>query len=397
MGKTREIHFSEKELYSVSDDITIEDNNHFISLFHFPGDPVNMKRLKIETGLLELEFLPGRGMTPGKAAFDDRKIFWDPPTEFNDPDNFDPLSDEICINGEAAPGFAMLKTLYGGIELYGMKNWGMPVVDKNGKLIYPLHGETSNIPVNKITIITDKESVIVKAEIIYHDIYAGNGKGKWYEQGEPLFKISRLFMLDGSEGDILLRDRIINISRQALSPDWGYHITLNPEPASRLIIPSASQEMRGGGRIPDDPAIWLPALDYKTREETGIIHKNILQAGPEKLNPALLIYPDDTGILIETSPAPYYQTWFCRGGKSTNEFTWKETDEPVFSKNWDGQGIEIGSSALDHDGNTDPSVDYNEELKPGEYIEIQINLSVLDEDETGGVREAFEGGNEDIR
>jgi hypothetical protein len=397
MVKTGEIHFSEKELYSGSDDISIEKNDHIISLSHDPGDPVNMKRLKVETGSLSIEFLPGRGMTPGKATFNGYKIFWDPPTEFNDPDNFDPLSDEICINGDPAPGFSMLKTLYGGIELYGLKNWGMPVMDKNGKLINPLHGETSNIPVDFVTIIADKESIIIKAELIYRDIHAGNETGKWYEQGEPLFKISRLFLLDGSAGDILLRDRITNISKQTLIPDWGYHITLNPEPASRLIVPSKSQRLRGDGNLPEDIAIWLPAIEDKIREETGIIHKNILQTGPERLNPALLIYPDDTGILIETTPAPYYQTWFCRGGKSTNEFTWKENGEPVFNKNWDGQGIEIGSSALDHDGNTDTSVNYRSELKPGESLEIQINVSVLDEDETVGARESFEGGDEDIR
>ncbi|MBE0655276.1 MAG: DUF4432 family protein [Bacteroidales bacterium] len=394
MGKDRDIHFSNKELYSGAEDIFIEKDNHSISLFHFPGDPENMKRLKVETGLLSIEFLPARGMTPGKAVYDDLKIFWDPPAEFNDPDNFDPFSDEICINGKPATGFSMLKTLYGGIELYGLKNWGMPVMDANQQILYPLHGEASNIPVDYITIIVDKETVIIKTELIYRDIYSGDKNGKWYENGESLYKIFRLFLLDGTIGDILVRDRITNVSSRTLNPDWGYHITLNPEPASRLIVPSESMELRRGGSLPDDPSLWLPANDDKVREETGIIHKSILQAGPEKLNPALLVYPDDTGILIETTPAPYYQTWFCRGGRSGKEFTWKENGLPVFDKNWDGQGIEIGSSALDHDGNTDPSVNYKNELEPGESIEIQINISVLDSQETLRVRESFDRGSD---
>ncbi len=49
----------------------------------------------------------------------------------------------------------------------------------------------------------------------------------------------------------------------------------------------------------------------------------------------------------------------------------------VFKRNWDGQGIEIGSSALDHDGNVDPEVPETRALEPGESLEIAIDFQVV--------------------
>lgn len=48
----------------------------------------------------------------------------------------------------------------------------------------------------------------------------------------------------------------------------------------------------------------------------------------------------------------------------------------LLEKNWDGFGIEIGSSALDHDGNTDRTVSYIPTLKPGEKKVLELELKI---------------------
>ncbi|MBN1143361.1 MAG: hypothetical protein JXA72_03020, partial [Bacteroidales bacterium] len=76
-------------------------------------------------------------------------------------------------------------------------------------------------------------------------------------------------------------------------------------------------------------------------------------------------------------PSPYFQTWFCNGGANSDEFTFTDNNLPVLTKNWDGQGIEIGSSPLDHDGNIDRSVEYEEILQPGQVFENEIRIDIL--------------------
>jgi hypothetical protein len=58
---------------------------------------------------------------------------------------------------------------------------------------------------------------------------------------------------------------------------------------------------------------------------------------------------------------------------------------PVLTQNWDGQGIEIGSSPLDHNGNIDTSVDYRQILQPGEILENRISLEVLKDSQTESI------------
>ena len=65
----------------------------------------------------------------------------------------------------------------------------------------------------------------------------------------------------------------------------------------------------------------------------------------------------------------------CNGGAFSSEFTLAKTGEPLFTKNWDGMGIEIGASALDHDENTDPAVPVANPLQPNEKF---TNLTQLD-------------------
>ena len=104
---------------------------------------------------------------------------------------------------------------------------------------------------------------------------------------------------------------------------------------------------------------------------------------------SLLLYPDSTGIAVTTTPAPYFQTWFCCGGEGSKEFT-SGNGESLLKRNWDGMGIEIGSSPLDHDGNIDNLVDYDPVLRPGEAVKIYIEISFVEGNELLSMKKEIE-------
>jgi hypothetical protein len=85
-------------------------------------------------------------------------------------------------------------------------------------------------------------------------------------------------------------------------------------------------------------------------------------------------------------PAPYFQTWFCAGGAYTQEFTYPD-GRPVLTKNWDGQGIEFGSSSLDHDGNVDSTIAHDPVLPPGESLKIGIRVEMLSPQDAAQLKE----------
>ena len=200
-------------------------------------------------------------------------------------------------------------------------------------------------------------------------------------QGCGLFEVERKVIV--VKDKLQLIDSVKNISNEPLKPDWGYHITFLPTKGSQLQVPSASVENRSGDKVPKDFDRWSPARNNKVREEIGIIHKGLKKFSSEngRFSYALVIHPDNTGIKVSFPVSPYFQTWFCKGGAYTEEFTRVSDGKPLFSRNWDGIGIEFGSSALDHNGNTDSSIAEQVSLAPGSLIEIPLSIDFVDGNE----------------
>jgi hypothetical protein len=327
-----------------------------------------------------LHCFPTKGLSVGQLWYNQQPVFWEAPAGLIPPGQFNPLQEDICINGKVAPGFSFLKTFASGIELYGLKNWGMPRKDPDGKLL-PLHGETSNIPVKEIELWLDNNDLIILGTFEYRS-FRGDEMKPWYERGDVLYMISRTIRISNA-GKIEVSDTIENQTGDSLSPDWGYHITFHAEEGAKLLVPSQSAEIRGEGNLPADIETWKPQTREDLRTETGIIHKKvrIIEKNSRKLNYVLVRYPNGKGIWTTFTPLPYFQTWFCNGGANSDEFTYTN-GEPVFQKPWNGIGIEIGASALDHDGRTDSSVSFNPVLLPGQAVNLVIGVEVLDHDKT---------------
>lgn len=259
----------------------------------------------------------------------------------------------------------------------------MPRIDQSTGELYLLHGETSNIPVDEISGILHDDRLELSGKFFYRqfDFISGN---PWYNSGELLYEITNTIVIPKVGTSIKTIAHVKNVTNKIQEPDWGYHITFRPENGSRLIIPSRSVEDRAGGKVPDDIEIWHPAENPQIRTETGIIHIG-LKLYTEKnksVNKILMLYPSGRGISVTFPPSPYLQTWFCNGGANSTEFSYAETGDAVFKKNWDVQGIEIGSSALDYNGKIDKNVEYRKYLAPDESFENEIEVEVLSEEQT---------------
>lgn len=352
-----------------------------VLLYQNPSEPENVNRLLLDTGDFKAELQPSKGLALGQVYYKGKKLFWDAPYSLPDPDTLDLWSDNVLINGEPKEGFEFLKTLCGGIEFYGLKNWGMPKrEDATGELL-PLHGETSNIPVKELTVKISKNNVIVEAEYIYNDMKNSEPQ-PWYLNGGSLYRVYKYYEFSLNESPkIIARDTIENICDKELIPDWGYHITFFPYPGSTLTVNSEKQEARGGGKLPENMNTWIPSDEKAKREEVGIIHKNLekIKSGHEQKSRVVMQNPSGDMIVLQFPSSPYFQIWSCRGGAGSMEFSLKD-GKSLLEKNWDGLGIEIGSSALDHDGNTDKTVTYDSVLKPREKKVLELEMEyVIDE------------------
>lgn len=355
-----------------------EQNGFRAEIVNRQGEPENALRIIISCKELKIELLPSKGLSVGEVFYQKQPVFWEPPAGLPDPDRLDLISPEISIYGEAMKGFTYLKTFMAGIEFYGLRNWGMPRTDKHTGEIHPLHGETSNIPVKTIHG-QFSEDYLEMTSTFHYRKFSYHSEQPWYEIGEPIYKITKTVILPAEGNSFKVKDRIENITGSIQVPDWGYHITFRPEKGSKLLVPSKSVEERSGGTVPEDIETWHPAENPKIRTETGIIHKGLklFESNGGRANKVLMFYPSGRGIALSFPPSPYFQTWFCNGGANTDEFTFTDNGLPVLTKNWDGQGIEIGSSPLDNNGKIDPSVDCKKNLKPGEALVNEIKSEML--------------------
>jgi len=229
----------------------------------------------------------------------------------------------------------------------------------------------------------------ISASFIYRS-FKGDPRTVWHQRGEKLFEITRTIKIPRENGKLEISDRIENLTDTPLVPDWGYHITFRPEEGDKLILPSRQRANRDGGELPKDVESWIPAKDEGIRTETGFLHKGLLlyeaSEGPFQGNTRALYKRSNPqalpkGILLSFPLAPYTQCWSCSGGAGSREFT-LASDQPLFEKSWNGLGLEIGASALDHDGNTDSAVSYEGRLHPGESLTIPLGLEMLEAEET---------------
>ncbi len=312
---------------------------------------------------VRVELLPTKGLSVGEFRVGGRHVFWDPPFDrIIDPDELD-LSGMMLINGEKLPGFRWVENFTGGVELLGLRNWGMPTVDPRSGELLPIHGTASNIPVSGVVCEVTGASATVRARFTMRDGRSRRGEGPrcWYERGNPLWEIARTITVRcDPEVSMTILDTITNRSDKPCSPDWGYHVQFRAEDGARLVIPSEVTTVRRGGKVPADFDVWRRGERAGPRRERGYLHKGCPLNKCAALGSVVsgeVLYRDGARTTFLIPAAPYVQSWFSSGGSGADEFALPEDPNADFMKKpWNGFGPEIGASALDHDGDVDPSV-----------------------------------------
>lgn len=374
----------------IDNQVLLFDNQQLIiQLVHSKSEPEAINRIHISGYGSMLELYPSKGLSIGQLRVHDKPIFWDSPSPLVDVSQLDLQQFEIGINGSMQSGFAYIPLYNAGIELLGLQNWGMPKTNPATGDLQILHGEVHSIPVYDVSAQVSGSEVTITGTYLYRT-FSGDQLLPWFERGNPLFEITRVIHLNLLTGHLLHTDTIKNISTTALKPDWGYHVTFFPIPGAKCMVPSLIAFDRFKASLNDDIETWYPAQDDGIRCETGIIHQHLLadkQDEKQHLRTTSLIqYPDNTGIAVSVPVAPYFQTWFCNGGKNSTEFTYRD-GRPVLTKNWDGLGLEFGSSALDHNGVADSLLADSSPLLPDQQLHIAIEISVVKGDKLDELRE----------
>ena len=350
----------------------IETGDFMLENRHVDTDPENTYRLFVNREGLTIELLPTKGFSLGQVHINDKQIFWNQPNKLPDPVSFSPYNDIVYINKNAVRGFSYIPTYMGGVELYGMRNWGMPRIDKG--FYHPVHGETSNIPVKETEVHLKQDgSLELTASFIYRDMY--EDRPEWHTYGKEMFRITRTLTIPPLKNELSLVDSITNCSEEVLVPDWGYHITFRAEEDAKLLVNAGKVLERFGNKLHDKYDHWEKSPYPDKRIETGIICQELKTVHTDENGreyaECKAVYPDKSEVSLRFPQSPYFQLWMSRGNPT--EFTFKD-GSPVFKRNWDGMGIELGSSSLDHTDNTDKTVNYKESLKPGETLTIPFQF-----------------------
>ncbi len=363
------------------------------SLKHVKGDPDSVFRFYLESDSFSLEVTPTKGLSVRDFSYNGRQFFWKSPLEnLPDPKKVF-IEGSMLLNGKPEKGTRWIEYFASHIEMLGLDNWGIPR-EKGGRIL-GLHGNVSSIPVEEIRVEEKKGIIAVSG---FFNVYDPNNIYPKDFSELPYFKVEKRIVLDLEKPALLVRDRITNIRRERRFPDWGYHVQLRPEAGCRYLIPSGEVKKRGGGIPEEGFDFWREAAVPVEREERGFIHKglevteNAFPDGSPGVE-TLLRYKDGSGIKCVIPLSPYTLSWFSCGGKNGSEFIIPgkagEPDRKLLHRNWDGVGPEIGASALDHDGDTDPSM-VQDFLEPGESVELQIYLELLEREAAGKILKKIE-------
>lgn len=358
-----------------------------VELNHHSDDPAKVRRITVHATDCTVEIAPSKGLSLRSARFGGRDVFWELPLpSLPDPEQID-LAGSVWIAGNEHPGVAWVRYFAASIELLGLDHWGMH--DRQGAT---LHGNASMVPVERVT--CSEEDGVLEISGEFHIV--DPVKVLPEPAHKPYYRITKTIRIDAAERTLYQCDRITNLSDVARTPDWGYHVQLRPESGSRFLVPARSTHPRRSPdeRLPADADTWRPVADPGTRRERGYVHRDVLQAAafPDG-SPGvetLLLHPDGTGVACTIPPAPYTLSWFSAGGAHDPTFSVPTGPdgalEPVFERNWDGVGPEIGASALDADGDVDPAV-VPKRLESGDSLDLQLLLRVVDAEDATRIGE----------
>jgi hypothetical protein len=387
-----------------------------VSRYRTESDAEDVRRLRLSWDGGSIDLLPTKGLSIGAYVHGSWKPFWEPVVPgLISPDREDLLG-PMLVNGARMESMRWLENFAGCVELLGFSNWGMPRKEDEGGVTLPLHGEASHIPVSSLEITVcavggaagagSVESASLPIAVIHGRVPVPEAWWRepdtsrpWYERGRSQWRLDRRLVLSLESPRLVMVDEVKNVGDASRHLDWGYHYQFRAENGARLLIPSESVEGRFEPEVPGGFERWTPSPDAadsaadsgapgatSKRYERGYIHKGLdIETSPigTPVVRGLASYPSASSTCFVMPAATYTLSWFSCGGAGSLEFAFPERpNESALPVSWDGMGPEIGSSALDDDGNVDPGISHPP-VAPGESIRLYSELSPCAAGEAG--------------
>ena len=356
------------------------------TLYRKKEDAQDVRRLLIGWPRGEVDLLPTKGLSIGSYTHENWSPFWEPVQPGLISPEAENLMGRVLINGEPHEAMRWIENFAGCVELLGFSNWGMPLHHSDNGEVLPLHGEASHIPVENVDIARDERYIAVSGGF---ELRLGwwrdpDESKPWYRRGEHGWRVTRTVLIDTQGPTLQFVDEIRNDAKESMVPDWGYHYQFRAEPGTKMVIPSKEVMGRFSENLEEDFQLWKPAAEAGTREERGYIHRGtVVEESPlGRLEGGRGgNYPSGPGTCFTMPAAGYPLSWFSCGGKGSLEFALPERpSESLIPVAWNGVGPEIGVSALDHDGNTDPAIEHPP-VAPGRSIELYSKIAACENPE----------------
>ncbi|MDR2169640.1 MAG: aldose 1-epimerase family protein [Planctomycetaceae bacterium] len=178
--------------------------------------------LTIDNGALELDILLTRGCGIYKVRFGEIELKWDSPVMSPVHPSLVPLYDPS--------GLGWLEGFNEWFVRCGLESNGSPDFDKNGKLLYPIHGRIANIPANYVEISDDKDT---KMMAFTGKVYETRLFGKKLELSTTLTTHLR-------SPKFTICDTVTNLSSEPGEFELLYHINTGQpfaSPGARVVVP----------------------------------------------------------------------------------------------------------------------------------------------------------------
>ena len=179
--------------------------------------------LRVNSGPMEVTFLPSRGMGIWKIACDGVDIGWNSPTRGPVHPQFVPIFDPSGIGW--LEGFDEL------LVRCGLQSNGAPQFTPQGQLQYPLHGRIANLPVEYVEVTVDEEkgeiaieSVTCETRFLIYDL-----------------RLKSTVRLQAGSRKLKIQDVVLNASARPSSMQLLYHINIGSpvlEGGSQVHIPT---------------------------------------------------------------------------------------------------------------------------------------------------------------
>lgn len=179
--------------------------------------------LRVNTGPMEVTFLPSRGMGIWKIACDGVEIGWNSPTRGPVHPQFVPVFDPSGIGW--LEGFDEL------LVRCGLQSNGAPQFNAQGQLQYPLHGRIANLPVEYVELTVDTETNEIAVETVTCET-----RFLIYD-----LRLKSTVRLQAGSRKLHIQDTVLNASARPSSMQLLYHINIGRpvlEGGSQVYIPT---------------------------------------------------------------------------------------------------------------------------------------------------------------